>query len=133
MGRQARDAAPEVALTRATPGLEHLERAGAKGAAGAFRSQVDTSLLHVDNACMPTRSKRTYSLQPATVARVRELAARYGSSQDAVVDRAVEELDRVTREKADAFRWAEASRDPMFLAEAAEIAAALDERDRWPA
>ena len=82
---------------------------------------------------MTARTKRTYSLQPATVARVRELAAHYGSSQDAVVDRAIEELDRATQEQEDAARWEEASADPLFRAEAAEIAASLDAPDRWPA
>jgi len=81
---------------------------------------------------MAARTKRTYSLRPATVSRVRELAARYGSSQDEVVDRAVEELDRAVREEAEASRWAEAAEDPEFTAEAAQIAAAFDEPDRWP-
>jgi hypothetical protein len=67
------------------------------------------------------------------VSRVRELAARYGSSQDAVVDRAVEELDRAVREEAEANRWAEAAADPEFTIEAAQIAAGFDEQDRWPA
>ena len=82
---------------------------------------------------MAVRTKRTYSLRPVTVSRVRELAARYGSSQDAVVDRAVEELDRAVREEAETDRWAEAAKDPEFTAETTEIAAAFDEADRWPA
>ena len=82
---------------------------------------------------MAPRTKRTYSLRPATVSRVRELAARYGSSQDAVVDRAVEELDRSVREEVEASRWAEAADDPAFIAEVAQIAATFDEPDRWPA
>ena len=82
---------------------------------------------------MPARTKRTYSLRPATVSRVRELAARYGSSQDAVVDRAVEELDRAVREETEARRWAEAAEDPEFTIEAAQVASAFDEPDRWPA
>jgi hypothetical protein len=94
---------------------------------------LDTSFVHVDHARMTARTKRTYSLRPATVSRVRELAARYGSSQDAVVDRAVEELDRAVREEAEAILWAEAAEDPEFTAEATQIAAAFDEPDRWPA
>ena len=93
---------------------------------------LDTYFLHVDHACM-ARTKRTYSLRPATVSRVRELAARYGSSQDAVVDRAVEELDRAVRDEVEASRWAEAAEDPEFTTEAARISAAFDEPDRWPA
>ena len=82
---------------------------------------------------MPPRTKRTYALKPETVGRVRELAARYGSSQDAIVDRAVEELDRGRRDDDEARDWAQAAQDPEFIAEAAEIAAALDAPDRWPA
>jgi hypothetical protein len=82
---------------------------------------------------MAARTKRTYSLRPETVTRVRELAARYGSSQDAVVDRAVDELDRTARDEAEARAWADAAEDPEFRRENAEIAAAFDERDRWPA
>ena len=82
---------------------------------------------------MAARTKRTYSLRPATVSRVRELAARYGSSQDAVVDRAIEELDRAVRDEAEASRWAQAAEDPDFTAETAQIAAAFDEADTWPA
>ena len=82
---------------------------------------------------MAGRTKRTYSLRPATVSRVRELAVRYGSSQDAVVDRAVEELDRAVRDEAEASRWAQAAKDPKFTTEAAQISAEFDEPDRWPA
>ena len=82
---------------------------------------------------MTARTKRTYSLRPATVSRVRELAARYGSSQDAVVDRAVEELDRAVRDEAEANSWAEAAADLEFAGEAAQISVAFDEPGRWPA
>jgi len=82
---------------------------------------------------MAPRTKRTYSLRPETVTRVRELAAQYGSSQDAVVDRAVEELDRGRRDENDAQAWARAAEDSEFLAESREIAATFDEPDRWPA
>jgi hypothetical protein len=82
---------------------------------------------------MSPRTKRTYSLRPETVTRVRELAAQYGSSQDAVVDRAVEEFDRGRRDENDAQAWARAAEDPEFLAESYEIAATFDEPDRWPA
>ena len=81
---------------------------------------------------MPTRTKRTYSLRPETVARVRELAARYGTSQDALVDTAVERLDRASREEDEARAWESAASDPSFAAEAREIAATFDESDRWP-
>lgn len=82
---------------------------------------------------MPARTKRTYSLRPETVARVRELAARYGTSQDALVDTAVERLHRAAREDDEARAWESAASDPDFLAETREIAATFDETDRWPA
>ncbi len=82
---------------------------------------------------MPARAKRTYSLRPETVLRVRELAARYGSSQDALVDTAVERLHRGAREEDEATAWASASTDPEFQAEVSNMAAAFDEPDRWPA
>ena len=82
---------------------------------------------------MSARTKRTYSLRPETVARVRELAARYGSSQDAVVERAVEELERVRRDEDETEAWARAAEDPEFRRESAEVAATFDEADRWPA
>jgi hypothetical protein len=82
---------------------------------------------------MAARTKRTYSLRPETVTRVRELAARYGSSQDAVVDRAVEELDRGRRDDDEAQAWAEAGKDPEFRRENVEIAATFDDPDHWPA
>ena len=82
---------------------------------------------------MPQRTKRTYSLRPETVERVRELAARYGSSQDAVVDRAIEELERGRRDEDERQAWARAADDPDFRRESAEVAAVYDEPDRWPA
>jgi predicted transcriptional regulator len=82
---------------------------------------------------MPARTKRTYSLRPETVARVRELAARYGSSQDAVVDRAIDELERGRRDEDETEAWARAAEDPEFRRESAEVAATFDEADRWPA
>ena len=82
---------------------------------------------------MPPRTKRTYSLRPETVLRVRELAARYGTSQDALVDTAVERLERASRDEDEARAWASAAEDREFVAEVREIAAAFDEPDRWPA
>lgn len=82
---------------------------------------------------MPARTKRTYSLKPETVARVRELAARYGTSQDALVDTAVDRLAQAARDEDEARTWASAAEDPELQAELREIATALDEPDRWPA
>ena len=80
----------------------------------------------------PAQTKRTFSLRPETVTRVRELAARYGTSQDALVDTAVEQLDRAVREEAEASAWSAAATDPEFLREVREIAGAFDEPDHWP-
>jgi hypothetical protein len=81
---------------------------------------------------MATRTKRTYSLKAETLDRVRELAARYGTSQDQLVDAAVERLYRETREEAEATAWGDAAGDADFQAERRSIAAAFD-IDRWPA
>lgn len=81
---------------------------------------------------MTRRVKRTYSLRAETVARVRELAGRYGTSQDALVDAAVERLDRSTREEEEAVTWAGAANDLAFAAEIRELAASFDEPGRWP-
>jgi hypothetical protein len=51
---------------------------------------------------MSARTKRTYNLSSATVRRVREMAERYGvaPTQDAVVELAVDELERRLRRRA---------------------------------
>ena len=78
------------------------------------------------------RSKRTYCLQPETIHRVRELAARgYSSSQDSIIDQAVDRLYRETLLEEEAHAWEEARKDPQFEAEVREIAAGFD-TDRWP-
>jgi hypothetical protein len=83
---------------------------------------------------MASRSKRTYSLRPETIRRVRELAERgYASSQDAVVDAAVERLHRELAEVDEANAWAAAAHDPEFRREMEGIAASFDEPGRWPA
>jgi hypothetical protein len=81
------------------------------------------------------RTKRTYNLPERTVRRVRELAAGgvVGSSQDAVVETAIERLYDQVRADEDARRWAEAAEDRDFQAEMAAITRELDEPDRWPA
>jgi hypothetical protein len=84
---------------------------------------------------MTARVKRTYNLSGVTVRRVRELAEEYGAAatQDAVVEAAVERLYMDARAAAEAVRWDEAARDPDFRAEAAAVAEAFDDLDRWPA
>lgn len=78
-----------------------------------------------------TRVKRTYNLSAETVASVRELAARYvATSQDAVVDLAVERLARDVRDREHAAAWAAAATDPEFTAEQEAIEAEFDAADR---
>ena len=86
---------------------------------------------------MAARVKRTYNLSQATVRRVREMAERYrvAPSQDAVVELAVDELERRLSEESEAAAWEAAASDPEFLAEAGEIEAVYRTADRetWPA
>lgn len=86
---------------------------------------------------MQRRTKRTYNLSPATVRRVREMAERYGvaPSQDAVVELAVEELERHLREEREAAAWEEVAADARFQAEVHDLEGAYRAADRetWPA
>lgn len=82
-----------------------------------------------------TRAKRTYNLANETVQTVRRLAERgVADSQDAVVERAIEELARRIRESEEAEVWARAAEDPLFTGEMrsldAEFAAA--DAETWP-
>jgi hypothetical protein len=79
------------------------------------------------------RTKRTYNLSSATVRRVREMAERYGvaPTQDAVVELAVDELERRLREEREAAVWEEATADPA-LTELADAYRRAD-RETWPA
>lgn len=84
---------------------------------------------------MATRTKRTYNLPEGTVRRVRELAAGgfVGSSQDAVVEAAVDRLYEQVRADEEARAWASAAADPEFRAEMTGVARDLDDPDAWPA
>ncbi len=85
---------------------------------------------------MAARVKRTYNLDPRTVRRVREMAERYGvaPSQDAVVELAVDELDRLLREAREADAWEAVRSDPDFLSESSTVEDAYRSADRetWP-
>ncbi len=82
------------------------------------------------------RTKRTYNLPERTVRTVRELATTYGlaSTQDGVIELAVDELARRIREEAEAAQWEAAAADPAVRAESADLAAAYEQADRetWP-
>lgn len=82
---------------------------------------------------MTTRTKRTYNLPSETVTQVRELVGQYGTtSQDAVVELAVERLFRDARDQDEAARWADAADDPEFRAEMGAIATDFREAESWP-
>jgi hypothetical protein len=85
---------------------------------------------------MAGRVKRTYNLTPATVRHVREMAERYGvaSSQDGVIELAVDELQRHLRDAREADAWAAAADDPAFVADAdaLEVAYRRADRETWP-
>jgi hypothetical protein len=103
--------------------------------ARAKAPHLDTSFLGVILAPMVARRKRTYNLNGATIVQVRELAARYGAatSQDAVVELAVERLYREYADRSEREAWSQAAEDPEFRAEMQGIASAYGDRDSWPA
>jgi len=83
------------------------------------------------------KAKRTYNLSERTIRTVRELSERYSldRSQDAVVELAVEDLERRLREAEEAQVWAAAAEDPDFRREAEDLEAAYRSADAetWPA
>jgi hypothetical protein len=86
---------------------------------------------------MPERTKRTYNLKAETVRRVREMAEKYGvaTSQDAVVELAVDELERRLRDEREAAAWEAAASDPAFRGESDGVGSAytVADRETWPA
>jgi hypothetical protein len=93
-----------------------------------------------DNTCdlRPVlKTKRTYNLSEGTIRTVRELADEYhvASSQDAVVELAIEELLRRLTDAAEAQLWAHAREDKDYVAEGREIESAYRSADEetWPA
>lgn len=82
------------------------------------------------------RVKRTYNLAPETVRRVREMTERYAvaPSQDAVIELAVDELERRLRDEREATAWEQAASDPTFGREVEELDTAFRTADRetWP-
>jgi hypothetical protein len=78
--------------------------------------------------------KRTYNLQPDVVAAVRLLAERrIAPTQDAVIERAVRDLARRTRDDEHAELWAAAASDAGFKAEVEDLWAAFatDDLNAW--
>jgi hypothetical protein len=83
---------------------------------------------------MTTRIKRTYNLSTVSVARVRELATSFGSptSQDGVVEMAIERLYREVRDAEEAALWAQAAADGQFRSEMKDVAVAHRDLEDWP-
>jgi len=83
---------------------------------------------------MSTKTKRTYNLSAKAVAHVKELAGRIGSasSQDGVVELAIERLYRDVRDQEEAALWARAATDPEFRAEMQAIAISYGDPESWP-
>lgn len=83
------------------------------------------------------RAKRTYNLSERTVRTVRELSGRYGLGrpQDAVIELAVEELERQLQNAEEARIWAAAAEDPDFQKESEGVMEAYRSADAetWPA
>ena len=82
---------------------------------------------------MTPRTKRTYSLRLETLARVRELAGRFGTSQDGLVDAAVERLYIAARDEDEARSWESAAQDEDLQREVRGLIATFDQADTWPA
>ena len=76
---------------------------------------------------MSSRTKRTYNLSPDAIAHVRELIGRVGSptSQDGVVEYAIERLYREFRDGEESAQWAMAAEDAEFRAEMQSLADSL--------
>jgi hypothetical protein len=87
-----------------------------------------------DNPDVGDRVKRTYNLSETTLRRVRELAGEYGAatSQDAVVELAVDRLYAQMREQQEAAAWSSAAQDPEFRAEMSALAAEMRDGETWP-
>jgi hypothetical protein len=67
--------------------------------------------------------KRTYNLSPAAIATVKRLVdvEHVAPSQDALVEQAIAELDRLVRDAHEARLWSQAAHDPAFQAEIRQI------------
>lgn len=65
------------------------------------------------------------------------MAERYGvaASQDAVIELAVDELERRLTDEREAAVWEDAAADPLFRAEAEDLEDAyrVADRETWPA
>ena len=83
---------------------------------------------------MTARTKRTYNLSADAVAHVRDLAARgdLATSQDGVVELAIDHLYREIRDRDDAAMWSRAAQDQAFRTEMRTIESQVGGPDEWP-
>ncbi len=81
------------------------------------------------------RMKRTYNLSPDAIATVKRLVEvdHVAATQDALVEHAIAELDRILRDAHEARLWAEMALDTEFQAELVQIDRDLpsDDPARW--
>jgi hypothetical protein len=82
---------------------------------------LDTQVHVAYPGCV--KVKRTYNLSPAAIATVKRLVEveHVAPSQDALVEHAIAELDRLVRDAHDARLWSQAAHDPAFQAEIRQI------------
>lgn len=75
--------------------------------------------------------KRTYNLSSDSIATVKRLVEEdhIAASQDALVEKAIAELDRLTRDGKDALLWHQAAHDRQFQEEARLIDSTLPADD----
>jgi hypothetical protein len=89
--------------------------------------------MRANTASMANRSRRTYNLSSDAIAHVRDLAARgdIATSQDGIVELAIEQLYREVRDREEAALWALASQDAAFRVEMRALDSELGEPDEW--
>lgn len=83
---------------------------------------------------MSTKTKRTYNLSTAAIEHVRDLATRgdVATSQDGIVEIAIERFYREVRDQEEAALWARAATDTAFQAEMRTLAAEFRDLEAWP-
>lgn len=83
---------------------------------------------------MALKVKRTYNLSEDAISIAKHLVELHvAPSQDAVVERAIREMDRMVRNASEADLWAQAARDPEFRQELVELDKlfAPDDTEAW--
>lgn len=78
--------------------------------------------------------KRTYNLTTEAVAHVREMVGRgeLPTSQDGIVELAIDRLYRAVSDQDDVDRWARAAQDQVFIVEMRTVSADMAEAEARP-